>query len=115
MIFSAGLIMLNSQINQFYYLLLQGQHNSAGMVWVMLIVAAIKTLGGIIAAARSWEAFLGWLMVAPLVCGWVGRTIILHMTLKKPVGSPAPIVTSVQRTPDTTSYHDQTGSNRLGR
>lgn len=109
MILPAGLVMLNSQINQFYYLLLQGQHNSAGMVWVMLIVAGIKTLGGIIGAAISWEAFLGWLILAPLVCGWAGRTIILRMTLQRPLGPPDPILASVQRGPDSTSYHDEAG------
>lgn len=106
MIVPAGLVMLNSQINQFYYLLLQGQHNSAGMVWVMLVVAAVKTLGGIVAAALSWEAFLGWLILAPLVCGWAGRTAILRMTLKRPMGPPDPVRASVQRGPDATSYHE---------
>ncbi|MCI0539736.1 MAG: hypothetical protein L0Z50_31395 [Verrucomicrobiales bacterium] len=106
MIIPAGLVMLNSQINQFYYLLLQGQHNSAGMVWVMLAVAAIKTLGGIAAAAISWEAFLGWLILAPLVCGWIGRALILQMTLQKPLGPPDPATTSIKRGPDATSYHD---------
>jgi O-antigen/teichoic acid export membrane protein len=109
MIVPAGLVMVNSQINQFYYLLLQGQHNSAGMVWVMLVVAAIKTLGGTVAAAISWEAFLVWLMIAPLLCGGLGRTIILHMTLKRPMGPPDPILASMQRGPDATSYHDETG------
>jgi O-antigen/teichoic acid export membrane protein len=109
MVIPAGLVMVNLQINQFYYLLLQGQHNSAGMVWVMLIVAAIKSLGGIIGAAISWESFLGWLILAPLVCGWVGRTIILHMTLKRPMGPPDPVTASVQRGPDATSYHDEAG------
>ena len=107
MVLPAGLVMVNSQINQFHYLLLQGQHNSAGMVWVMLTVAGIKTLGGVVAASISWNAFVGWLLVAPLVCGWAGRWLIMRMTFAhgQVQTSDAP---SLKRGPDATSHRDET-------
>ena len=82
MIVPAGMVMVNAQIHQFYYLLLQGQHNSAGMVRVIMVVAAIKTVGGIVAGAISFQAFLTWLATSALLGGWIGRQMILQMALK---------------------------------
>ncbi|MBI4660982.1 MAG: oligosaccharide flippase family protein [Verrucomicrobia bacterium] len=78
----AGFAMVTSQINQFYYLLLQGQHNSAGMVKVMLVVSGLKTLGSVASAAISWPAFLLWLMISTVLGGWIGRTMIRSMALR---------------------------------
>src|SRR5204863_9538424 len=44
LLISAGLATAATQVNQVQYLLLQGQHNSAGMVKVMMKTDAIKTL-----------------------------------------------------------------------
>jgi O-antigen/teichoic acid export membrane protein len=58
---------------QFFFLLLQGQHNSASMVRIMLLVAATKTVGSCLAAWVSWPCLMGWLALSILVCGWLGR------------------------------------------
>ena len=76
MVFAAGLAAVTVQVNQFHYMLLQGQHNSAGMVKVMLVVAGIKTAGSILAAMISWQAFLIWLVLSAPIAGWVGRHLI---------------------------------------
>lgn len=81
MLFPAGLAMVAAQVNQFHYLLLQGQHNSVGMIKVMMIIAGIKTTGSIIAAAISWPAFIGWLILSPVVSGFMGRHLIRNMAL----------------------------------
>lgn len=81
MLAAAGLVMLAAQGNQFYYLLLQGQHNSSAMVKVMLMVAGLKTLVSVVAAAFSWNTFMVWLWLSPLVCMAVGRTMILRLAL----------------------------------
>ncbi len=81
MLAAAGLVMLAALGNQFYYLLLQGQHNSSAMVKVMLMVAGLKTLASAVAAALSWNTFMVWLWLSPLVCMAVGRTMILRLAL----------------------------------
>lgn len=81
MLFPAGLAMVTSQINQFYYLILQGQHNSAGIAKVMTIVASLKTLGSLVAASISWPVFLGWLVVSAPLFGILGRFLIRKMAL----------------------------------
>lgn len=81
MLVPAGFAMLASQINQFYYLLLQGQHNSAGMVKVMLTVSGLKTLGSIAAASISWAAFEGWLIASLFISLILGRMMIRKMAL----------------------------------
>jgi O-antigen/teichoic acid export membrane protein len=84
MLVAAGMTMAAAQVNQFYYLLLQGRRNSSGMVKVMATVAAIKTIGSLAAAAISWPSFLTWLVVSPLVCGLMGRQMIRRMALPQP-------------------------------
>jgi O-antigen/teichoic acid export membrane protein len=81
MIVPAGLAALAAQVNQFNYMLLQGQHKSMDMVRVMFAVAGVKTLGSVIAAAWSWPIFLSWLVLSPVVCGWLGRTLIRRYAL----------------------------------
>jgi hypothetical protein len=81
MLIPAGCGMVAAQINQFYYLLLQGQHNSAGMVKVMLTIAGIKLLGGVLAAIASLQIFLWWLTASALVSGVIGRSMILDLAL----------------------------------
>ena len=76
-----GFAAMTLQVNQFYYLLLQGQHNSAAMVRVMAWVAGVKVVGGIIAALISWQAFLIWLMASLLLCLGVGRWMIRRTAL----------------------------------
>jgi O-antigen/teichoic acid export membrane protein len=61
---------------QFFFLLLQGQHNSASMVRIMLIVALVKTVGSVLAALISWQCLMVWLMVSILVCGLLGRQLV---------------------------------------
>lgn len=88
-----GCGVLTAQVNQFQYLLLQGQHNSLGMVKVMAVTAGVKTLGSLVAALISWEAFLGWLFLSVLVNWVVGRAMIRHLALSPlsaPVKGPAP-------------------------
>lgn len=82
MLIPAGFAMVTVQVNQFYYLLLQGQHNSAGMVRVMLVVSGLKTLGSIVAAWFSWTAFAGWLIVSLLSSGLLGRWMIRRLALR---------------------------------
>lgn len=77
----AGFAAMTLQINQFYYLLLQGQHNSAAMVRVMAGVAGLKMAGGILAALISWQAFLLWLMLGLILCLGLGRTMIRRIAL----------------------------------
>lgn len=73
---SAGSILAVSQVNQFQYLLLQAQHNSAAVVRVLLILAAVKTTGSIVAAFISWQAFLIWLVVSLFVNAVLGRFLV---------------------------------------
>lgn len=82
MLIPAGFAMVTVQVNQFYYLLLQGQHNSAGMVRVMLVVSGLKTLGSIVAAWFSWTAFVWWLIVSLLSSGLLGRWMIRRLALR---------------------------------
>lgn len=79
-----GLAVVSVQVNQFHYLLLQGRQNSAAMVWVMTVVAGVKTLGSVAAAAISWPCFLGWLGVSALLSAALGRSMIRHYALTKP-------------------------------
>jgi O-antigen/teichoic acid export membrane protein len=76
-----GMAVVAAQTNQFQYLLLQGQHNSSGMVKVMLVLAAIRTAGSVVAGAISWPVFLGWLLSSTLLVAWLGRTWIQRMAL----------------------------------
>jgi O-antigen/teichoic acid export membrane protein len=81
MLLWAGLAMVTVQVNQFHYLLLQGQHNSTAMVKVMACVSGVKTLGSVITAAISWPLFLSWLAVSVLVSAWLGRFLIHRIAL----------------------------------
>lgn len=83
MVFASGLAAMTLQINQFHYLLLQGQHNSTGMVRVMLSVAGLKTLGSVLTLAVSWELFTLWLCLSMPLCGWLGRFMIHRMVFAK--------------------------------
>jgi O-antigen/teichoic acid export membrane protein len=78
----AGMAAITVQANQFYYLLLQGQHNSAGMVRVIAAVAGLKTLGSALAALFSWKAFLAWLMISMILSPLLGRWMIRWMVFK---------------------------------
>lgn len=86
MVFGAGCALLAAQANQFQYLLLQGQHNSAGMVKVMLLVAGVKTAGSIAAAAVSWPVFLGWQAASVPLCAVLGRQLIRRLALGNDAG-----------------------------
>ena len=77
----AGMGAVAMQTNQFQYLLLQGQHDSSGMVRVMLILAGIRTVGTILAAAVSWPVLLGWLLVSSLIVAGLGRFLIQRTVL----------------------------------
>lgn len=94
MLLPAGLAMAGVQVNQFHYLLLQGQHNSAGMVRIMLTVALIKTIGSIAAAAISWSTFLGWLVISLPLGALLGRWLIRRTALR-PVTPPSTSVSSL--------------------
>jgi hypothetical protein len=87
LLFPAGMAAITVQANQFYYLLLQGQHNSAGMVRVMAAVAGLKTLGTALAALLSWNAFLAWLMISMILSPLLGRWMIRGMILKSKLES----------------------------
>ena len=76
MIIAAGLAAVTAQVNQFQYLLLQGQHNSSGMVKVMLAVVGVKTMGSVVAASISWSALLAWLILSVAVSAAIGRYLI---------------------------------------
>lgn len=82
LLWPAGCAMMTVQVNQFYYLLLQGQHNSSGMVKVMIAIAGVKTVGSLVAAAVSWNTFLIWLVASLLLAGALGRFMIRQMALK---------------------------------
>lgn len=82
MVIPAGMATMTALTNQFYYLLLQGQHNSAAMVRVMTVVAGLKTAGSIAAAAVSFNAFLGWLAFSLLLGAGIGRFMIRRIALK---------------------------------
>jgi O-antigen/teichoic acid export membrane protein len=79
----AGLAAAATQINQFQYLLLQGQHDSVSMAKLMIVLALIRTAGSVLAAAVSWPFFLGWLMISTLLVGWLGRTWIQKTVFQK--------------------------------
>jgi O-antigen/teichoic acid export membrane protein len=81
MILPAGLAMALVQVNQFYFLLLQGQHNSAGMIRIMMVMAGLKTLGSIVAASISWSALMNWLITSVILAGLLGRIMIRRMAL----------------------------------
>ena len=85
----AGLAMLTVQANQFQYLLLQGQHNSADMVKAMIVVALVKTGGSVLAAAIDWSLFLYWLTGSSLVCAVLGRYLIQREALRSGPGGEA--------------------------
>lgn len=81
MLISAGAVTAASQVNQFQFLLLQAQHNSAGVVRVLLILATIKTAGSLLAALISWQAFLIWLVVSLIINAVLGRFLV-HRNLR---------------------------------
>jgi O-antigen/teichoic acid export membrane protein len=83
MLVPAGFAALTSQVNQFYYLLLQGQHDSASMVKVMLVVSGVKTLGSIVAAAMSLPVLMSWLILSVAVGGCLGRWLIRRVALTR--------------------------------
>ncbi len=72
----AGMAALSLQANQFQNLLLQGQHDSSSMVKVMLVLATMRTVGSIAAAAVSWSVFLVWLLFSAILVAVVGRALI---------------------------------------
>jgi O-antigen/teichoic acid export membrane protein len=90
MLIPAGLAVVASQINQFHYLLLQGQHNSAAMVRVMMVVAGVKTFGSIVAAAISWNALMNWLAISVVLAGLIGRFMIRKTALAFAPIAPSP-------------------------
>jgi O-antigen/teichoic acid export membrane protein len=65
-------------LTQFFFLLLQGQHNSASIVRIMLMVALAKTAGSCLAAWISWPFLMGWLALSLLVCGGLGRFLVFR-------------------------------------
>ena len=81
MLIPVGFAMIAAQVNQFYYLLLQGQQNSAGMVKVMLSISGVKTIGSIIAASISWAAFEWWMIASLFISGILGRIMIRSIAL----------------------------------
>jgi O-antigen/teichoic acid export membrane protein len=83
MLLPVGMSLIASQINQFEYLLLQGQQNSRAMVWIMSALAGVKTIGAIAAAAISMNAFLIWLIISPVALLIIGRQLIHHVALKR--------------------------------
>lgn len=84
LVIPAGMAILASQANQFQFLLLQGRHNSLGMVKVTLVLAAVKTLGSVVAAAISWEALEIWLVASLFICVLAGRQMIRHYAFHSP-------------------------------
>lgn len=89
MIFAAGMSLLASQALQFLYLILQGQKKTWAMVRVMTVVASIKTIGSVFAAAFSMEAFLIWLILSPLIALIIGRIMIRRAVFSQPPNTPA--------------------------
>jgi O-antigen/teichoic acid export membrane protein len=83
MLAPAGAMFLTSQVNQFQYLLLQGQRNSAAMAKVMIAVTILKTGGSIVAAMISKEAFLAWLWISLPLGSLLGRGLIRSIALKE--------------------------------
>jgi O-antigen/teichoic acid export membrane protein len=83
MVLPAGFAMSTLQVNQFYFLLMQGQHDSAGMVKVMLLIAGAKTIGSIVAASISWTAFLGWLIASFFLAVFAGRHMVRRIVLRR--------------------------------
>ena len=83
LILPAGLAAISLQVNQFYFLLLQGKHNSSAMVQVMFAVAGIKIVGGIVAALISIRAFEIWLVLGMFVCWGVGRTMVRFLVFRQ--------------------------------
>jgi O-antigen/teichoic acid export membrane protein len=83
MVLPAGFAMATLQVNQFYFLLMQGQHDSAGMVKVMLLIAGAKTIGSVVAASISWQAFLGWLIAALFLAVLAGRYMVRRAVLRR--------------------------------
>ncbi len=81
LVLAAGMAAVSVQVNQFYYLLLQGQQRGERMVAVMSVVAGVKTLGSALAALVSWEWFLGWQCVSAGVSAWLGRQLIRRAAL----------------------------------
>jgi O-antigen/teichoic acid export membrane protein len=68
--------------NQFYYLLLQGQHNSASMAKVMMVVSGLKFVGTLFAALISWNVLLVWLVLSLIVSALLGRFLIRRIALR---------------------------------
>lgn len=76
LVLAAGMAAVSVQVNQFHYLLLQGQQKSADMVPVMGAVAGVKTAGSLVAACVSWDSFLAWQCVSVAVTALLGRQLI---------------------------------------
>jgi O-antigen/teichoic acid export membrane protein len=70
--------------NQFNYLLLQGQHNSASMAKVMAVVAGLKVAGTVLAALVSWKVLLIWLGLSLPISIGLGRHLIHRIALNRP-------------------------------
>lgn len=80
-VFPAGCALAMTQANQFQFLLLQGQQNSKGIVKILLMVAGLKTIGGLIAALVSWQAFLVWCCISLCCAVGMGRFAVRHAAL----------------------------------
>jgi hypothetical protein len=52
------------------------------MVKVMLVLAAIKTVGSALAAAISWECYLAWLVLGLLAIAGLGRHLVRRIALR---------------------------------
>ena len=83
MIFPAGCAMAIPHVNQFLFLLLQGQQNSRDIVRILLSVAMLKTMGGWVAALISWQAYLVWCCVSLFLAYGLGRYLVLRMGIKQ--------------------------------
>ena len=93
----AGMAAIAAQTNQFQYLLLQGRHNSSAIVKIMLVLASIRTVGSLIAAAISWHAFSVWMLLSTVVVAWLGRTLIQRVALSNlPQLNSQPVIHSVR-------------------
>ncbi|HOW66043.1 MAG TPA: oligosaccharide flippase family protein, partial [Verrucomicrobiota bacterium] len=82
LLFSAGLAMAVVPMNQFHYLLLQCQHDSLNIAKTMLIVAAFKLIGTVVAAWFSWSVFLMWLVASFFACAFLGRFLVWRLALR---------------------------------
>lgn len=76
LIIPASMVATALQVNQFHYLLLQANLDSAAIMRIAIWVSALKILLSVFAALVSWDALQWAWLTAPVIVGLLGRLLV---------------------------------------